>query len=592
MSRSTPQRCLAHQLPDSKEKSLKCRLHWIGRVTISVFIAIWISIAGLPAQTGQGALNGRVTDGNGAVIQKARVEIVNDATLVGLSTVTNSDGLYTVQSLNPGTYTVKVTNAGFESQQVSMVNVAAAQTTVIDVTLRPGQASETVVVTAEDSLLSAGTSDVTTTVDHSIVQNLPYPERSALGAVLLVPGVTGDPSVPGGIFSENPVMTTGPVVPGASISVGGAPPGTSSIMVDGSDITQASYARTDMNLSGQVVEETTVITSGISARYGRLGGGVIVQTSKAGADRYHGSISWRHTDPFANAWPLGTTAPSDLHENFFGAYADGPVKLPWIDHGKNKTFFFFGFEPARMSNKQGYRGQFNTSADLTGYLHNSITLLNQTILKNSGYAAAIAAPRVGGIYPNSTVNAQGFPNGKIGSANPNPQETGPNSDGCSATDGGLVGGYCIDDVSPVLKNNAFARYVISQLPTPSNPGPYIRFDNPQGTYDASGYNASYLRGVVNHDNRYSFRIDRQFANGDQVFGRYSVVPLSGPRYFALAISNPVNQVPTDTIGAHNLALGYTHVVKNSLVNNFHYSFMRVVQNRTPPLSALSQDFAA
>jgi hypothetical protein len=579
-------------VPVSEKKPLNSQLHWISRVIVFIFCVAPISITGLQAQTGQGALNGRVTDSNGAVIQKARVEIVNNATQVDLSSVTNSDGLYTVQSLNPGTYTVKVTSTGFESQQVSMVNVAAAQTTVIDVTLKPGQASETVVVTAEDTLLSAGTSDVTTTVDHSIVQNLPYPERSALEAVLLVPGVTGDPSVPGGIFSENPVMTTGPVVPGASISVGGAPPGTSSIMVDGSDITQASYARTGMNLSGEVVEETTVITSGVSARYGRLGGGVIVQTSKSGTDQIHGSVTWRHTDPFANAWPLGTTAPSDLHENYFGAYAGGPVKLPWISRGKNKTFFFVGFEPARMSNKQGYRGQFDTPADLTGYLHNSISLLNQTILKNSGYAAAIAAPRVGGIYPNSTVNAQGFPNGKIGSASPNPQETGPGTDGCSAADGGLVGGYCIDDVSPVLKNNAFARYITSQLPTPSNPGPYIQFDNAQGTYDASGNNASYLRGVVNHDNRYSFRIDRQFGNGDRVFGRYSVVPLSGPRYFALAISNPVNQVPTDTIGAHNLALGYTHVVKNSLVNDFHYSFLRVVQNRTPPLSALSQDFAA
>ncbi|MDR3792075.1 MAG: carboxypeptidase-like regulatory domain-containing protein [Terracidiphilus sp.] len=100
MNRSTHQRCLAHQVPESKKKSLNCRLHWIGRATVFIICIAMISIAGLQAQTGQGALNGRVTDGNGAVIQKAHVVIVNDATQVSLSTVTNSDGLYTVQSLN------------------------------------------------------------------------------------------------------------------------------------------------------------------------------------------------------------------------------------------------------------------------------------------------------------------------------------------------------------------------------------------------------------------------------------------------------------------------------------------------------------
>jgi hypothetical protein len=529
----------------------------------------------LRAQTGQGTINGRVTDGNGAVVQKADVQVTNNDTHVALTTLTNMDGLYNVLSLNPGSYTVTVTSPGFQKQEVAMVTVGAAHATTIDVVLKLGKANEeTVVVTAGDSMLSTDTPDVTTTVDHQIVQNLPYPERSALEAVLLVPGVSGDPSVPGGIFSENPVITTGPVVPGASISVGGAPPGTTSIMVDGSDITQASYARTGVNLSGQIVEETTVITTGISARYGRTGGGVIVQTAKAGTDEYHGGATWRHTDPFFNAWPLGTTAASTQHENFYGAYAGGPVWIPKVYNGHNKTFFFVGVEPARMSNSQSYRGQFDTPADLAGQFHNSISLLNQTILKSQGYAAALAAPRVGGIYTNSTVNTQGFPNGAIGSAKA-VEETGPSG---------------LDDVSAELANNSFAKYVTSLLPTPSNPGPYVTFDNAQGTYDQSANNASYLRGVANRDNRYSIRIDHQFDNSDRLFARYSVVPLSGPRYFALAIGDPANQVPTDTISAHNVALGYTRVLSNSLVNNLHYSYLRVNEARTPPLSALNEDY--
>lgn len=531
----------------------------------------------LQAQTGQGTINGRVTDSNGAIIQNASVLIVNNETHVSFTTLTNAEGLYNVQSLNPGSYVVTVSSAGFLKKEVTQVTVGAAQGTTIDVTLQPGNASETVVVTAEESLLSTDSSNVTTTVDHQIVENLPYPERSALEAVLLVPGVTGDPSVSGGVFSENPVITTGPVVPGASIAVGGAPPGSSSIMVDGSDVTQASYARTAMNLSGQVVQETTVLTTGVPARYGRTSGGVIVQTSKAGGDQYHGGVTWRHTDPHFNSWPLGTTAASALRENLFGAYAGGPVRIPKLYNGRHKTFFFVGSEPARMSNVLSYRGQFNTPADLTGQLHNSLALLNQTTLKNSGYAAALAAPRIGGIYANSTVNAQGFPNGKIGSAPGNPQETGPSG---------------LDDISAELAGNPFAQYVISLLPTPSNPGPYIKFDNAQGSYDQSANNASYMRGVVNRDNRYSIRIDHQFNNNHQLFVRYSVVPISGPRFFALAINNPANQVPTDVINGHNLALGYTWVISNSLVNNLHYSVLRVNNQRTPPQSALTADFAS
>ncbi|HEY2014262.1 MAG TPA: carboxypeptidase regulatory-like domain-containing protein [Bryobacteraceae bacterium] len=528
------------------------------------------------AQTSQGTITGKVSDPKGAVLPGAAVRVTNKATQLTLDAVTNREGIYIVQSLNPGEYTLEVASPGFEKARVDTVTVNAAQTTAVDVSMSLGKATETITVTAQNSLLSPETSDVTTTVDHAIVENLPYPERSSIEAALLVPGVTGDPSVPGGIFSENPVITTGPVVPGASLRVGGTPPGTTTILVDGSDDTQASYARLGVSLSGHLVEQTTVITSGLSAQYGRTSAGAIVQASKAGTSVFHGAVTWRHTDPFFNAYPLGSTAPNDEHENFFGAYVGGPVRIPRLYNGRDKTFFFVGVEPARLDNTLGFRGQFDTPADLAGQFYNSISLLNQTILKSQGYAAALAAPRVGGIYYNTTHNAQGFPNGTLGSAPSTP----------------VMGPTGLYDASNVLANNPFAQYVVSQLPTPSNPGPYITFDNPQGTYDLSANNASYKRGVTNRDNRYSFRIDHKFNDANQIWGRYTVVPLSGPRFFALATDSPLNQVPTDTINSHNIAVGYTRDFSSSVVNVFRYSFLRVNDARTPPATALSQDWAA
>jgi hypothetical protein len=92
----------------------------------------------------------------------------------------------------------------------------------------------------------------------------------------------------------------------------------SDILVDGSDIVQASYARAGVNLSGLVVGETSVIAAGMSAKYGPNGGGVIIQASRPGANEYHGAVTWSHTDPGFNAYPLGSTARSALHQNFYG----------------------------------------------------------------------------------------------------------------------------------------------------------------------------------------------------------------------------------------------------------------------------------
>lgn len=451
---------------------------------------------GLHAQTGQGSITGRVTDSKGAVIQNASVLVVSDDTKIALSTVTNDAGLYDVQSLNPGQYTVTVSDSGFESHKVTTVTVSAAQTTTADVTLQPGKSTQTVTVTAQAALLNTN-SDVSTTIDHQIVQNLPYPEVGALEAALLAPGVTTTyPATTGGISPEDPQTTTAAITPGSSLTIGGAPPGTVSIELDGSEIVMASYPRAGINMSGPLVSEMTILSTGVSAAYGNTSGGVIVETSRAGSAEYHGIAAWRHNDPFFNAWPLGSTAPSDQHENFFTGDVGGPVIIPKIysGRGKNKTFFYGGFEPARARVATGSRGAFNTDADVAGQLHNTLNLLNKTILDTQGYAAALAAPRIGGIYTNSTVNGQGFPDGPIGSAPPH-EETGPSG---------------LDDVSAELANNPFAQYVMSLMPTPSNPGPYVVFDNPQGTYDLSGNNANYIRGVTDNDNRYSIRIDHQF----------------------------------------------------------------------------------
>lgn len=559
-----------------------------------VVAVLFLSLFGLKAysQTGQGSISGVVHDASDAVVVGATVEVVDTETGVTAHAVTNRTGFYAILALNPGTYTVSVKKAGFEVSVTKGVLVSTAGATTVSPHLLVGKVDQVTTVTADTDLLTKDTSEVTTTVDHEIVQNLPYPERSSLEAALLVPGVNGDPLQPGGIATENPNAYTSYVVPGASIGIGGAPPGTSSIVVDGSDVTQASYARTGVNLSNREVQEVTVIVGGISAKYGRTSGGIIVQSSHGGSNDYHGGLVWNHTDPYFNAYPIGTQAPSLQHQNFFGMYAGGPIRIPKLYNGKDKSFFFVGVEPARLRNTFAFRGIFQTPEKLKGRLHNSLPLLNQTILKSSGYAAALAAPRVGGVYYQSTYNAAGIPNGPYDPTK-SQQITGPLSD-CAATGvpDNPAATVCPDDVTLPLSNNPFAQFVLSQYPTPSNPGPYVKFDSPDGAPQGDGTNAVYRRGVINVDNRYSMRFDQQIGNKDHFFVRYTVIPVTGQRYFAVDPTNPLTIVPTDIARTHNIAFGETHVFTNTLVNNFHYSFMRVQQQRLAGPATRTQDYAA
>jgi len=205
----------------------------------------------------------------------------------------------------------------------------------------------------------------------------------------------------------------------------------------------------------------TVVVTGLSAKYGRTGGGVIVQSSASGTNAFHGAITYRHNDPFFNAYPNGSSAASALHQNYYGFYVGGPVRIPKIYNGRDKTFFYVGVEPARMRNRFSFRGTFQTPDELAGHLHNSLALLNTSILKSSGYAAALAAPRIGAINYQTTVNANGFPYGAYGTQFK--QITGPAADCAPAYQ---VGGACPDDVGPQLAQNPFAQYVLSLFPTP------------------------------------------------------------------------------------------------------------------------------
>jgi outer membrane receptor protein involved in Fe transport len=539
-------------------------------------LALTLTFAGIAAraQDSFGNIAGAVKDVTGAAVAGVRVRAINVATNVAEPTVTSSDGIYNILNLVPGDYRVEFAKEGFDLEIVPKVEVQAGQTASLNASLRPGSVSTRIEVTGGVNLLNTTSSEVATTVGRELTADLPLMERNSLEAAMLVPGVRGDPNSYGQVDAENAGIYTGNIAPGAATNVSGGMPGTTAILIDGSNVTQASIGRTAASVSGDMIQEVTVVTNGVPAKYGNTGGGVIIQATRSGTNEYHGGFTWRHTDPFFNAWPVGQTIPNAEHQNFFGAYLGGPVILPKIYNGKNRTFVYGGYEPARLYNATTALATIPTPQELQGNFTNAYTLINTTILSQQGLAAALAAPRTGNIYFQSPLNSAGFPTGAQYSSS------------------SLYVPVPNDDLSKQLAANKFASWLLNQFPTPTNPNPFVQFLLPSGFWNNSGYNASVTRAVQNTDDRYSFRLDHEFSDKDRFFVRFSSQPLTAVRAYAFPLSSPLARFPTDNAAAFVVSLSETHIVTPTMVNELKIMYARNHQVRGEPPAALTQDYGA
>jgi hypothetical protein len=527
----------------------------------------------LYGQTNTGTLTGTVGDSSGASVSGATVRLLNLSTDAVQTTSTGEGGGYTFASLQPGFFRLTVEKGGFKSAQVERLEIFTAQVTALDVHLQVGAAQTMVDVTAQAPLLSPDSAALNTTVENRTLTDTPFPERSALGAILLVPGVQGDPQYAGGIQSENPGITTQPVTPAASIQLSGSRPGQSSMLVDGSEITLTGYPRTGVTFSNDTVQEITVQQNGLPAQFGRTGGGIVNQTTRSGSNVYHGQVNWQHLDPAFEARTFGAPALPQRHLQMYGGSFGGPVWIPLLYPRRNQTFFFVSVEPLRQSDEQFNRQRMLTPGELQGNFNDSLDLLNQTILHNQGLDAALAAPRVGSIDYQFILNAAGFPTGNV---LPAAQYTPvPNN-----------------DLSAQLKQNPTAQYIFSKLPKLSNPGSYAAFYRPDGMYASDGTNGYGARGVESSDNRFTVRGDQNVGSRDRLAARYTRVPVGATRYDFLGPNSPLGAIFTDSIDAHNASVSETHVFSGNTVNEFRATYIRADRFRGPIPAALTQDFAS
>jgi hypothetical protein len=293
-----------------------------------------------------GAITGTVTDPSGAVVRKARITVLNEATNATRDAETNDDGDYTVALLPPGRYRVTTEMSGFRRSVFNDVPVDVDQTVRVDFTLEVGAATEEIKVKDTPPAIQTDTSTLGQVVNNRLVQELPLNERNFLNFALLVPG------------SQLPAEGSQNSTQGGALSVNGAREQSNNFLLDGVDNNDPYINQYVALPSVDAIQEFKVQSSDYSAEYGRASGAQINVVLKSGTNAFHGALFEYFRNRSLDAknyfdFPdcTATSVPGEcggipaLQRNQFGGTLGGPIV-------KNKTFFFISYEGLRLRQAQ------------------------------------------------------------------------------------------------------------------------------------------------------------------------------------------------------------------------------------------------
>ncbi len=345
------------------------------------------------AQTNRGSISGTVTDPSSAVVPGATVKVTNLGTNEIRTATSAANGTFSVTDLEPVEYRRRSQpRKGSRREVIDRVKVDTASIATVNVKLETGSVDTKVTVEASAVMIDTQSGTLSNTVTQRQIEDAPLLNRSVLDLALTLPNVAGDAG------SEDPVITSVTPCPGCNLTLGRRPPDEHHIMADGANNTGVSLARTIVSFTPETVQEFTVQTSAFSAEYGTTGGGIINATTKSGTNEFHGTALWYNRNPDFAAAPF-TLATANrpvatLKYNQFSLAAGGPVYIPKIYNGKNKTFWFAAVEPEYRRDHLDQYGLLPTPGMLQG---NFSGLVNT----NSGWLPQSVVNQFQGIAPNA-----------------------------------------------------------------------------------------------------------------------------------------------------------------------------------------------
>ncbi len=401
-----------------------------------VVAAAVLSLCALAAfgQTNLGTITGTISDPAGAVVPNAPVEAKNSATGAVYPVASSGTGNYTISQLPLGSYELSVTVAGFKKYVRTGITVEAYGIYRIDPLLEVGAPTESVVVAAESPMLKTESTEVSYNIPTSSLDELP---------ILTLSGA------PAGFFNQsglgnvrNPLagLTLLPGTDFASdntLRINGMPSSSQTINVEGQDASNGFWKQlTQVNqASADAIQEVTIQTSNYAAEYGQAGGGYINYTMKSGTNRLHGGGFEQFTNTVLNAglpFTIDATNPNynirnPIHQSDYGFTLGGPVVIPKVYNGHDKTFFFFSFEQFRQNNfttsgfsqvpttderNGNFSGFFDSGLAAIAVGCHNVAAVGQTICPNQIFDPTTRTT-VNGIptetpFPNNTIPASRF----------------------------------------------------------------------------------------------------------------------------------------------------------------------------------------
>lgn len=360
--------------------SLRTRIIWIARF-LAMLAIVLTSPTTAVAQSTQGTILGTVMDPSGAAVPNATVLVTNTDAGVKRTVTTSKSGEYQVLDLTAGTYQVQITAPGFEGQNMNGLELVARQQLRADATLKLGGVAQQVDVNADATgTLNTESASISATLTAVDVLNLPTNSRASINGtspiylIQTLPGVQTDTAANSG--------------KGVQFSVQGGLPSQADTTIDGisAQSTTGNSPLANAFPSGETVSELRVDGVLNNPEYGQPG--EVTFVSKNGTNKLHGALFLYDQNSALNATPYGSAQKLHIRGNDYGVTAGGPVFIPHLYNGSNKTFFFGTYEGFRLPSQE-------TEQDL----------VPSTLMKQGNFTGVgtVVDPFTGTPYPNDTI---------------------------------------------------------------------------------------------------------------------------------------------------------------------------------------------
>jgi hypothetical protein len=496
-----------------------------------LWAVLLIPLLSAHAQQQMASLTGQVTDSSAASVPGAQVTILDTERGTKIVVTSNENGEYIVPQIPPADhYMITVSKPGFKETVQRNVILQVAQSAKIDIVVAVGDVTETVNVSATPPQLETQTSSLGQVITGQTVEALPLNGRSTFRLIALTPGVTFQRSA-FGQFGDVPVNSTWDT----NFSINGGRAQSNEILIDG---VPSSAGFFDQITTLPIVDETQefkVESNNLSAIYGRYSGGAINVSTKSGTNQFHGDVfEFIRNNAFdANEWfnKAAGGARNPFHMNQFGGTVGGPVGIPHVYSGHDRTFFFFAYQGTRRTQGSTFTGTVPTAAQRAGDFSALCTMFNSAGVCTKGtqiynpfsYNAAtkMRAPFAFNQIPSSLFDPVAL---KMQAYYPLPNTGGP---------------------------NALTKNFISLSPT-----------------------------ILSQD-VYSGRVDQNVTQNYHVNGRYafSTTPLTQPNVYNNVASTGASAVGTTAFRNQSFALDNVYQFSPTLLLNVNYGFARWFQSR-------------